>query len=464
MYNVFTLWFKMGMQNKSSSSISRWIPFIALVRARISAPDFCQRHRRGTRDFTRKRLLTFPVVMLLLLQKTTKSVQRHLHSFLHELWPQPDERSVTHGGWTQARAKLSHTAFIELNQEVLLPCFYAPDQAAHRRQWRGHRLLGCDGSLLRLPSHPGVVAIFGSQAVANHLGQTGTCYTPARLSVLYDLLNHLGLDARLAPVAEGETDLLAAQLGGVEKNDVLIWDRGFTGFILMARVLARGAHFVGRCSKSSFAAAQEMFRANLAGQSRIVPLLAASHQRAELEELGLPGPLTVRLISLRLPTGELEVLVTSLLPETLYPTRDFLEVYHCRWQHETYHQMLKGRLDLENWSGQTVEAVRQDVQAAVFVSNVESLLSQEAQEALSAEDARRQYPAQVNRADSYHALKEHMLDLLWSQRPLAEVLQEMQRWMQSHPVSVRPNRRVPRRPPSSYRSYHYQRHLRKSVF
>ena len=62
------------------------------------------------------------------------------------------------------------------------------------------------------------------------------------------------------------------------------------------------------------------------------------------------------------------------------PTREFLRVYHWRWQHETYHQMLKGRLDLENWSGQTVEAVRQVVQAAVFVSNMETLLSQQAQE------------------------------------------------------------------------------------
>jgi len=454
----------MGMQNISSSSISRWVPLITQVRARIFAPDFWARHRRSTCDFTRKRLLTFPVVMLFLLQKTTKSVQRHLHSFLHELWPQSEDCSATPGGWTQARAKLSHTAFIELNQEVLLPCFYAPEQAGHRRTWRGHRLLGGDGSLLRLPSHPDVIDTFGALVVANHLGDTGTRYTPARLSVLYDLLNHIGLDARLAPVAEGETDLLAAQLGRVEKNDVLIWDRGFTGFILMALVLARGAHFVGRCSKSSFAAAQDLFRANRAGHSHIVKLVAARDQRAELKKLGLPCELIVRFVSLRLSTGELEVLVTSLLQETLYPTRAFLEVYHCRWNHETYHQMLKGRLDLENWSGQTVEAVLQDVQAAVFVSNVETLLSQQAQEELSAEDAGRQYPAQVNRADSYHALKERMLDLLWSQRPLEKVLQEMQRWMQSNPVSVRPNRRVPRRPQSFNRSYHYQRHLRKSVF
>ena len=454
----------MGMQNTSASLIPRWLHLIAQIRARICAADFCARHRVRRVDFTRQRLLTFPVVMLLLLQKSTKSVQRHLHCFFQQLWPQAEGRAVTPGGWTQARAKLSHTALIELNQEVLLPCFYAPEQTPPRRSWRGHRLLGVDGSLLRLPSHPEIFEIFGAVVVANHLGDTSTRYAPARLSVLYDLLNGLGLDARLAPVAQSEVDLAAAQLAHVGKTDVLIWDRGFTGFVLMAQVLARGAHFVGRCSRSSFAAAQELFRINRAGRSHRVKLVAASDQRAELKGLGLPTELVVRFVSVRLSTGELEVLVTSLLAETLYPTAEFLVVYHWRWQHETYHQMLKGRLDLENWSGQTAEAVRQDVQAAVFVSNVESLLSQEPQEQLSATDGARQYPAQVNRAVSYHALKERLLDLLWSQRPLEKVLADIQRWMRSNPVSVRPDRSPPRRPPSFHRSYHHQRHLRKTVF
>jgi hypothetical protein len=454
----------MGMLNTSASPLPRWLHVIEQIRARIFAADFCARHRARTPDFTRERLLTFAVVMLFLLQKSTKSIQRHLHSFFHQLWPAQSRRTVSGGAWTQARAKLSHTAFIELNQEVLLPAFYAPEQAPHRRSWHGHRLLGCDGSLLRLPSHPEVFEIFGEVAVANHLGDTGTRYAPARLSVFYDLLNRIGLDARLEPVSTSEVDLGAAQLVQLEKTDLLIWDRGFTGFVLMAQVRAREAHFVGRCSKSSFAAAQEMFRINRAGRSKVVKLVAASDQRTQLRQLGLPSELIVRFVSVRLPNGELEVLVTSLLDESLYPTKEFAELYHLRWNHETYHQMLKGRLDLENWSGQTVEAVRQDVQAAVLVSNLESLFSQEAQEELSAQDATRQNPAQVNRAVSYHALKERMLDLLCSQRPIQEVLQEMQRWMQSSPVSVRPDRSPLRRPQSFHRSYHHQRNLRKTVF
>ncbi len=44
----------------------------------------------------------------------------------------------------------------------------------------------------------------------------------------------------------------------------------------------------------------------------------------------------MRLVSLRLPTGELEVLVTSLLDETVYPTAAFREPYQYRWGQETY--------------------------------------------------------------------------------------------------------------------------------
>lgn len=450
------------MQTTPVSPGCRWKVIIEQLRERIFSGEFCARHRRHPAAFTRQRLLTFPVVMLLLLQKTTRSIQRHLHSFFQS-WGLPTP--VTAGAWTQARAKLAHTAFIELNQQVLLPGFYAAEAAAYRRDWGGHRLLGVDSSLIRLPHHREVIKEFGSVAVRNHLGPTGTTYVPGRLSVLYDLLNQVGVDAVLAPVSTGEVELAIGQLAHVQPGDVMLWDRGFTGFVLMAQVMQREVHFVGRCSTGSFAAAQELFRGDRAGRSRVVQLRAPADQRPVLRELNLPTELRVRFVSVRLPDGKLEVLVTSLLDAGQYPTAEFLEVYHWRWGHETYYQLLKGRLDLENWSGQTLEAVRQDVQAAVLVSNLESLLSQEAQETLGATDHQRQHPAQVNRAVSYHALKEHLLDLLWDrQRPVEEVLARLQQWMRSNPVCRRPERHPPRRPPSFHRSYHFQRHLRKSVF
>jgi len=454
----------MGMQRKSALPTPRWTHLIQAIRKRIFSQSFLSRHRKRPECFTRKRVLPFAVVVLLLLQKTTRSVQRHLNDFLEALWPE-DEVSATDGAWTQARAKLGHGAFTELNQDVLLPEFYAPAQAAYRRTWKGHRLLGGDGSDLRLPSHPEIFQSFPKLDVTNQHGQTGTSYAPARLSVLYDLLNHVGLDASLAPITQSEIDLLSAQLEYVQPNDILIWDRGFTGFVLMAQTRARQAHFIGRCSTASFATAHGLFRLNRAGRSQRVKIFAARQHHAYLKELGLPTELIVRFVSLRLPSGELEVLVTSLLDEDVYPTQEFLQVYDWRWNHETYHLMLKGRLDLENWTGQTEEAVRQDVQDAILISNLETLLSQEVQEELSTGDAERQYPAQVNRSNSYHALKEHILDLLWSKSPVERAIRRIQRGMSTKPVSINSNRKPPaRKPTSPHRSYQYQRNQKKTVF
>src|SRR5262249_37458783 len=152
-----------------------------------------------------------------------------------------------------------------------------------------------------------------------------------RLSVIYDLLNDVGLDCRLEPSAMGEVELAIEQLSFLQPGDVAINDRGFTGYVFLALVRSRGAHFIARCSTGSFLCAQELFRLNRAKQSRIVWLHAPSDQKAACCRLGLPLKMKVRFVSVRLPTEELEVLVTSLLDENTYPTEEFLEVYHYRW-------------------------------------------------------------------------------------------------------------------------------------
>lgn len=440
------------------------IQLIDVLRARLRDPLFVARHRQRAADFTRQRTLTFPVVFLLLLQKTTKSVQRHLHEFLAQWLPAALAPTATPGAWTQARAKLLPSALVELNEEVLLSLAYAPAQAAQRRTWHGHRLLGVDGSVLRLPATPALAKAFGQKQVTNQDGPTGTTYAEARMSVLYDLLNDLGLDARLEPASMSEVTLARQHTQRLQPGDLLLWDRGFTGFALLSDVRAQGAHFVGRCSRASFPPAQELFRLDRAGRSVVTTLHAPEALRAELRRRKLPLVLTVRFVSVRLSTGELEVLVTSLLAARAYPTAEFGELYHQRWGQETYYGRLKGRLDLEHWSGETERAVRQDFQAAVFLANLESLLRAPAQAQLDTRRAARQQAAQVNRADSFHALKERVLDLLWGQRPAAEVLAQLQRWLVANPVSVRPGRQAPRRPPSPARSYQFQRHIRKTVY
>jgi len=452
----------MGMRPVLFTIPTALITLVQTLRRRLCAGDFIARHRVRPEDFTRQRQLTFPVIMLFVLQKTVKSIQRHLHEFLSELAGDALFEPVTAGAVTHARAKLKHTAFIELNQQVVLPM--AAQQGQTLRRWRGHRLLGQDSSLIRLPDSAELGEHFGRVVIKNHRGATGTAYPEGRISVLYDLLNRLGLDGRLESSRVGEVTLAIEQLAQAQPGDVTISDRGFTGYRFLAEHLQRGLHMIGRCSSGSFAAAQALFRMNRAGRSQVVKLFAPADQRAELKALGLPLELIVRFVSVRLPDGKLEVLVTTLLEETRYRTAEFLEVYHWRWPHETFYFMLKSRLDLENFSGETLEAVQQDFQAALLLCNLESLLTEPASMAVQENSVGHQHPKQINRAGAYHALKDQLLALLYSDLPAETVLQKLQRLFVEAPVSVQADRKPPRRKLSLHRSYHFQRRVKKIVF
>jgi hypothetical protein len=439
------------------------ITLIEALRRKLLDPAFGARHRVRPQDFTRHRQLTFPLLMLFILQKSLKSIKNHLTEFLDSLAPGEMFESPQAGAVTHARAKLKDSAFIELNRDCVLPAAYDSERPVLR--WRGHRLLGVDSSSMRLPNEKELGEVFGWQECSNQNGATGTAYPEARLSVLYDLLNGIGLDTRLESNRLSEVALAIEQLEQLCLGDVVINDRGFSGYLYFARVLFCHGQLIGRCSSASFLTAQEMFRRNRANESQIVWLHAPPAQKAECQRLGLPLKIKVRFVSLRLPTGELEVLATSLLEETLYPTEEFLTVYHWRWGHETFYLMLKGRLETENFSGRTVEAVRQDVQAAVLLANLESLLSEPTQQRLDQERGLRAHVLQVNRSVSYHALKLRVLDLLYRDIPAERVLVELTALFGASPVAVRPERKPPkRRKRSLARSLHFQRHVKKFVF
>src|ERR1035438_7981301 len=114
-------------------------------------------------------------------------VLSHRHEFLDELAQGQCFEPVTSGAVTHARAKLKESAFSELNRDCVLPALYRSEHPV--RRWRGHRLMGFDSSLVRLPESEELGQAFGWQEVSNQNGATGTRYPEARLSVVYDVLD-----------------------------------------------------------------------------------------------------------------------------------------------------------------------------------------------------------------------------------------------------------------------------------
>jgi hypothetical protein len=435
------------------------------VRVMLEEVAFAGRHRTDGNAFTRKRRFTFALVMLLVLQKTLKSIQLHLHEFFAALPGENFWKTVSGSAWTQARAKLRHSAFVELNEKAIVELVYASGE--ERKLWRGHRLLANDGSVLRLSQSRVLFEHFGGQQAGLTRSGVFNGFIPhARLSVLYDPLNRIVLDARVGKYTDHERSQALEHLSAASPGDVIVFDRGYAGYLLLAEMAARGVHFIVRCNQQCFAEASKLFERNEHGASVTVTLPAKS-RRKEAKAAGLPLELKVRFISLRLPTGELEVLVTSLLDEQLYPTEEFLHVYDLRWGVETFYGQVKGRLDLENFSGLTVEAILQDIHATVFLSNLESVVTREAAARLPQPDPahkRRRYHKKINRAVSFHALKSRVIDLLVGKDSAEKVLAELTELFLANPVSERPERIRLRREIPLPRLVNFLKRKRKIVF
>jgi hypothetical protein len=104
---------------------------LTLIGAAIKSNDFVDNHKEKPGDFTRNRILGFPVIFMLILKKSIKSLQL----VLNELFIQKFiDSTVSSSAYSQARKKFKHTAFIELN-EGAVKIYYSDNKI---KRWNGY--------------------------------------------------------------------------------------------------------------------------------------------------------------------------------------------------------------------------------------------------------------------------------------------------------------------------------------
>jgi hypothetical protein len=318
----------------------------------INDPDFLARHRRCKTDFTRHGTLSFPVVVLFLLNLVKGALQRELDEFFQSLQgTEVAERIVTKSALCAARQKLQPTAFIELNR----PRLRRWSHEATVRRWHGLDVRAIDGSTLRRPDTPDAIATFG-QRFPSHSAPA----TLARLSHLDDPLNGLILDALIAPYQRDERDLLVEHLGALEVGSLLLLDMGYPAFWRFAALHTRKLDWCARVPLDSGSVVRTVLAA---GQDDlVVTRQAGAEAQAACQARGLPTtPIRVRLIRVGLPTGEVKVLMTSWLEAETYPAQEFTELSQLRWAQDESDKCFKSRVESENWSGKSALSIRQDV-------------------------------------------------------------------------------------------------------
>jgi len=334
---------------------------------KFSLPDLSERYRKSTTSFTRNRKLPFLTVSFLILQKSAKSLTNRLNEYFGHLTLEAASASA----FTQARRNLNHQIFIDFNRDSYVEAYYEEDDY---QQYKGHRLLAIDASRLRLPETKEARAEFGASRIRLANSSSDSAFTGAYCSVLYDVLNEIVLTSELAHVRSSERYLANQHLSCCSEKDLLLMDRGYTSYELFSSILERKADFVCRCASNSFMVVQD-FIAETNITEKIVALKPWKKLTPQVRRGELPREIKIRLLKIQLSSGETEILATSLLNKKKYPAQEFFNLYALRWGVETYFDRLKNRLTLENFTGKTVEAIKQDFYSTILVSNIESELA-----------------------------------------------------------------------------------------
>lgn len=407
---------------------------IEQLKSRLFSNDFTARYRQQEKDFTRKRCLTFVVIVIFLLNLLKRSQQDELDEFFKLLnGTDVAVRIVTKSALTQARKKLKYEAFVELNQ-VQTAYFY---QFLKPQTWNGRRLVAVDGSTVQVPNTPENLAHFGAWQPA----RGGPC-PMARVSQMFDVLNAITLDPLIVPKAQGERELAAAHFSYLCPGDLVLLDRGYPAFWLFALILDKDAQFCARMKLSGWKVVQQFVASGLSEQTVIVQPTYAACQECHKRKLSTKC-LMIRLIRVELDNGEVEVLATSLLDSQTYPVSIFKELYHLRWPVEEQYKVMKCRIEIENFSGTSVLAVYQDFHAKVFTANLTAILARPAQEVVTQGNAEKKYSYQINMTNVISKMKDTVV-LLFQRSNILPLLHDLWQLMIKTIEPIRPDRSYPR--------------------
>lgn len=409
----------------------------AMIASLIHGQEFLDSARKRPQDFTRDRKMPFTKLVLFMLNMIRGSTQTCLDRFF-EMVGQMDV-NMTQQAFSEARQKIRWEAFQDLFK-ALVDFIYT----GFTRTWHGYRVSAIDGSKMQMPDDKALRDYFGT------IGKGNTAAT-AQESALYDVFNNILIDVQLEPMGTDERELALRHIDTLSEmpsfdKELILFDRGYASYGLVENLIDRNISFVMRVRKK--------FNVD-------IDRLGEGDHSATLRKKG-SRDISVRVVKFTLPSGEEEALITDLIDKRM-GIKAFKGLYFKRWPIETKYDEIKNKLEVENFSGRTVEAIKQDFFITMHMSNVAAVACREAQaqvdEAQKLKDNKYDYHVNVNHAIG--TLKDRFILALLE--PNATVrsykVKRILRILIEHVVPTRPDRSRFRNPVPRKAKF---RHNRKS--
>ena len=399
--------------------------FCVKLRALLNDEQFINESKKRKQDFIRNRKFGFADVVGIILSKTGKGIRSAVRAFKEAVGS--ESISYSQQAFSKGRMRIKWEAFRSL-QNVSVTEFYDNFEV---KKYRGYRVCAIDSSKINLPYHPETASEFGVLSFSND-------QTQALCSCMCDVLNNIVIDAVLAQAKASERKLAGQHVTRLSeiKNDkeLLLFDRGYISSELMKHIEDNHFSYVMRVTEHAI----EKMLAKVKSKDEILTHMFFDSKIS----------LTLRLLQLKIPgTDTVEYLLTNILDPQFTPA-DFLRIYHMRWGIESRYNDLKNKLLLENFTGTTPLAIRQDFYATILLLNMAAMIANENEDEINrlhnAGDNTYSYKANINQIIS--VLKTNVIKMVMCSgtRKGDRLLKYIYNEVCSAVVPVRPGRSLPR--------------------
>jgi hypothetical protein len=398
-------------------------------------PSFQEEHRKGL-AFTRTRKLTFPILVGMILRMVKTSIQITCNWLGDSMEAEPASKQA----FSQARHRLSYTAFKAFHADgIRVNYSMAPKEGL----WKGYRLIGCDGSTLRLPESEELAKEFGRWKTRENVAES---HPMARISEYTDMTTKLILSGRIAPCKISEDELAREQLDEVvltmrkygQEKMLFVYDRGYPSEEFIQQHLNLGVDFLFRVPKNFNRAVKKVY--------------VSEESESFVFSEGSP---MLRILQFDLSSGEKELLLTSLTDYHKFSQEDLSGVYHGRWSSmEEGYKRQKVTMQMENFSGKTVEAIRQEYWATLTMGNLIEMGCIEIEGHWIPGNLPKR---QVNRSVVFGSTRDQTMGMMLGIVPPAECIKQFQKIARRCMIKVRPGRTFSRTKVGKPKCHHVYR-------
>jgi hypothetical protein len=209
-------------------------------------------------------------------------------------------------------------------------------------RWHGLRLLAADKTTLALPESQSLWKCFGA-----HKGQQGLGAIAVELCCLFDLISRAPLCFVYGKACTSEHKLIQKLTHNLKKGDLLLFDNGFYYCLTFTKILLRHAHFIIPAKKTL--------------RPQMLGTLGQGDYLCQIKDYNDNTTLTVRVLFVHRNGFRRRRLVTSLLDPALFPASELAQLYHMRWDIETFYRDFKHTMQATSWHCHTPTSFHQEL-------------------------------------------------------------------------------------------------------